>query len=108
MTGSGVPTFITGGRRTARADHAGKAIRTNRATGEIPIQIMKKLAPIFLSVAITSAVFIGCDFVDSNNTYVESEEPTVMEPRFNGYFATEVDTTGNEDPEDMPPTPPNP
>lgn len=70
---------------------------------------MRKLAPIFLSVAILSAILIGCDFVDSNTSYVESEEPTVVESRYSGYFTTAVDTTGNEDPDDMPPTnPPNP
>lgn len=67
-------------------------------------ETMKKLAPIFLTVAITSAVFIGCDFVDGNSTYVEPEAPSQVEAQFDGHFTTRVDTTGNEDPEDMPPT----
>ena len=70
---------------------------------------MKKLAPIVFTVAITSAVFIGCDFVDGNSAHVESEAPAQVDARFDGYFTTGVDTTGNEDPEDMPPTTdPNP
>lgn len=70
--------------------------------------VMKKLAPIFLSFAILSAILIGCDFVDGNTSYVESEEPTVVDSRFYGYFAAPVDTTGNEDPRDMEPGPPHP
>lgn len=69
---------------------------------------MKKFTSIFLSAAFASAVFIGCDFVDSNTTYVESENPAHAEAQFEGYFTTGVDTTGNEDPEDLPPTGPNP
>lgn len=69
---------------------------------------MKKLAPVFLSVALTTAILIGCDFVDSNSSYVESNQPTNVEARFDGHFTTAVDTTGNEDPEDMEPTQPNP
>ena len=69
---------------------------------------MKKVASILLSAALASVAFIGCDFVDGNSTHAEIEEPAHIEARFDGYFTAGVDTTGNEDPDDMPPTGPIP
>ena len=57
---------------------------------------MKQFLSIFLSAVFASAILIGCGFVDDNTSYVETEEPTLMERTNIGVFAT-VDTTGNDD-----------
>lgn len=61
-----------------------------------PSVAMKQFLSIFLTVLFASAVLIGCGFVDSNSSYVESEEPSQLEVSYIGSFATH-DTTGYED-----------
>ncbi|MEX0821608.1 MAG: hypothetical protein WD021_05645 [Rhodothermales bacterium] len=56
---------------------------------------MKQFVSIFLSAVFASAILIGCGFVDSNTSRVESEEPTTIERTNIGAFAT-ADTTGFE------------
>lgn len=59
---------------------------------------MKNLLAAACTLIVASAIFIGCGFVDENSGAAPFEEEQEIESTHNGYYMTEVDTTGYDRP----------